>query len=196
MSAEWPAVTRKRKVARLGVCLHFRITALGSEKPSEAGELQGETRCPWRSDAPRYAGEPCLKKYRARIGKLRAARRQGLERVQTTDGEGPIEQPPAVPDQGSTRCHVEKHLGPYCCSANEIASITGHFTLEEVARHTKVAQQKKLARAAIGRLLGGKIDADPKPWRAVWEGSEKRQGNQRRIRRVALPPGVEPVFSD
>jgi hypothetical protein len=82
MSAEWPAVTRKRKVARLGVCLHFRIAALGSEKPSGTGELQGETRCPWRSDAPRWGRGALLKKYRARIGKLRTARRQGLERVQ------------------------------------------------------------------------------------------------------------------
>ena len=37
-------------------------------------------------------------------------------------------------------------------SANEIASITGHVSLEEVARYTKAAEQKKLARAAMGRL--------------------------------------------
>ena len=42
------------------------------------------------------------------------------------------------------------------CSANEIASITGHVTPEEVARYTKAAAQKKLARAAIGRLNIGK----------------------------------------
>jgi hypothetical protein len=35
------------------------------------------------------------------------------------------------------------------CSANEIASITGHVTLDEVARYTRAAEQKKLARAAI-----------------------------------------------
>jgi len=59
MSAEWPAVTRKRKVARLGVCLHFRITALGSEKPSEAGELQGETDAHGGLMRLGGAGEPC-----------------------------------------------------------------------------------------------------------------------------------------
>ncbi len=38
------------------------------------------------------------------------------------------------------------------CSANEIAAITGHASLEEVARYTKAAEQKKLARSAMDRL--------------------------------------------
>jgi integrase len=48
-----------------------------------------------------------------------------------------------------------RRLAEAGCSANEIAAITGHVTLEEVARYTKAAEQKKLARAAIGRLPGG-----------------------------------------
>ena len=40
------------------------------------------------------------------------------------------------------------------CSANEISAITGHVTLEEVARYTRAAEQKRLARAAIDRLTG------------------------------------------
>jgi integrase len=47
-----------------------------------------------------------------------------------------------------------RRLAEAGCSANEIASITGHVTLEEVARYTKAAEQKKLARAAIARLPG------------------------------------------
>jgi integrase len=38
------------------------------------------------------------------------------------------------------------------CSANEIAAVTGHVTLEEVARYTKAAEQKRLAQSAIRRL--------------------------------------------
>jgi integrase len=45
-----------------------------------------------------------------------------------------------------------RRLAEAGCSANEIASITGHASLEEVARYTKAAEQKTLARAAIGRL--------------------------------------------
>jgi len=43
------------------------------------------------------------------------------------------------------------------CTANEIASITGHATLQEVSRYTKAAEQRKLAQAAMKRL------SPPKP---------------------------------
>jgi enterobacteria phage integrase len=45
-----------------------------------------------------------------------------------------------------------RRLAEAGCSVNEIASITGHVSLEEVARYTKAAEQKKLARAAMSRL--------------------------------------------
>jgi integrase len=38
------------------------------------------------------------------------------------------------------------------CSANEIASITGHGSLVEVARYTKKADQARLARSAMGQM--------------------------------------------
>src|SRR3954453_22302366 len=44
------------------------------------------------------------------------------------------------------------------CSEKEISAITGHASLEEVARYTKAASQKKLALAAIGRLRGSNPD--------------------------------------
>lgn len=45
-----------------------------------------------------------------------------------------------------------RRLAEAGCSADEIASVTGHATLEEVARYTKGAEQKRLAASAIGRL--------------------------------------------
>jgi integrase len=45
-----------------------------------------------------------------------------------------------------------RRLAEAGCSANEIASITGHATLAEVSRYTKAAEQTKLARAAMARL--------------------------------------------
>ena len=36
---------------------------------------------------------------------------------------------------------------------DEIAAITGHASLEEVARYTKAAEQRKLARSAMERLV-------------------------------------------
>lgn len=45
-----------------------------------------------------------------------------------------------------------RRLAEAGCSANEIAAITGHRKLEEIARYTKAAEQKVLARSAIDRL--------------------------------------------
>jgi hypothetical protein len=42
------------------------------------------------------------------------------------------------------------------CSAHEIAAITGHETLAEVARYTRAADQERLARAAVTRLQTAK----------------------------------------
>lgn len=46
-----------------------------------------------------------------------------------------------------------RRLAEAGCSANEIAAITGHASLEEVARYTKAAEQRKLARSAMDRLV-------------------------------------------
>lgn len=51
-----------------------------------------------------------------------------------------------------------RRLAEAGCSANEIAAVTGHATLEEVARYTKAAEQKRLAQSAIRRL--GKQDGN------------------------------------
>ena len=51
-----------------------------------------------------------------------------------------------------------RRLAEAGCSANEIAAVTGHASLEEVARYTKAAEQRRLAEAAIRRL--GKQDGN------------------------------------
>jgi integrase len=45
-----------------------------------------------------------------------------------------------------------RRLADIGCSTHEIASITGHASLEEVERYTKQAEQKRLARSAVARL--------------------------------------------
>jgi hypothetical protein len=71
-----------------------------------------------------------------------------------------------------------RRLAEAGCSANEIASITGHVTLEEVARYTKAAEQKKLARAAIGRLPGGEGRGIEFPNPEDRFGKEGEKGNE------------------
>lgn len=47
-----------------------------------------------------------------------------------------------------------RRLAEAGCSEKEIASITGHETLAEVARYTKAASQDRLADAAMARITG------------------------------------------
>jgi hypothetical protein len=42
-----------------------------------------------------------------------------------------------------------RRLAEAGCSANEIASISGHATLREVGRYTKAADQRRMAVAAM-----------------------------------------------
>ena len=49
-----------------------------------------------------------------------------------------------------------RRLAEAGCTANEIAAITGHATLQEVSRYTKAAEQKKLAQSAMRRLSPSK----------------------------------------
>jgi integrase len=60
-----------------------------------------------------------------------------------------------LPDQCVThglRKAAARRLAEAGCTTNEIAAITGHATLQEVARYTKAAEQKRLAQTAIKRL--------------------------------------------
>jgi len=46
-----------------------------------------------------------------------------------------------------------RRLAEAGCSANEIASISGHASLDEVARYTKAADQARLARNALRKAV-------------------------------------------
>jgi integrase len=46
-----------------------------------------------------------------------------------------------------------RRLAEIGCSANQIAAITGHATLKEVARYTNAADRKRMGREAIAKLI-------------------------------------------
>jgi len=48
-----------------------------------------------------------------------------------------------------------RRLAEIGCSANQIASITGHASLSEVQRYTKAADRKRMAREAMSKLVEG-----------------------------------------
>ena len=48
--------------------------------------------------------------------------------------------------------HCAGALAEAGATAHEIASVTGHQSLEEVERYTRAARRKKLADAAIAKL--------------------------------------------
>ncbi len=53
-----------------------------------------------------------------------------------------------------------RRLAEAGCTANEIAAITGHATLQEVSRYTKAAEQRKLAQSAMRRLSPNRPTSD------------------------------------
>jgi integrase len=68
-----------------------------------------------------------------------------------------------LPDRCVThglRKAAARRLAEAGCTANEIASITGHATLQEVSRYTKAAEQRKLAEAAMRRLTMSNMRRD------------------------------------
>ena len=79
-----------------------------------------------------------------------------------------------------------RRLAEAGCSANEIAAITGHAILEEVARYTRAAEQKRLARSAMDRLVADQsVIKFPNPNRGLGK-SGKRQRNQTVRGRMAV----------
>jgi integrase len=54
-----------------------------------------------------------------------------------------------------------RRLAEAGCSANQIAAISGHATLREVARYTKAADQKRMAADAMATIRGTKLTTHP-----------------------------------
>jgi integrase len=66
-----------------------------------------------------------------------------------------------------------RRLAEHGATAKEIAAVTGHRTLKEVARYTAAADQLRLARAAIGRLQERKQKKNGNPSEQVCQITEK-----------------------
>jgi integrase len=66
-----------------------------------------------------------------------------------------------------------RRLAEAGCTEKEIAAITGHTTLKEVARYTRAADQKRLAAGAVAKLTEQKSDKDSQPKKSGLEKTEK-----------------------
>jgi enterobacteria phage integrase len=67
-----------------------------------------------------------------------------------------------------------RRLAEAGCSEKEIAAVTGHTTLKEVARYTRAADQKGLAAGAIAKLVEQKPDKNSQPSKSGLGKTEKR----------------------
>jgi integrase len=56
-----------------------------------------------------------------------------------------------------------RRLAEAGCTEKEIAAVTGHTTLKEVARYTRAADQKRLAAGAVAKLIEQKADKNFQP---------------------------------
>ncbi|HKF10270.1 MAG TPA: tyrosine-type recombinase/integrase [Xanthobacteraceae bacterium] len=85
-----------------------------------------------------------------------------------------------------------RRLAEAGCSASEIMAITGHKTLAEVARYTRAAEQERLARQAIKRQSENR-SGKPELYEVANQENDVEIASV--ISRMALPRGLEPLFS-
>jgi integrase len=67
-----------------------------------------------------------------------------------------------------------RRLAEAGCTEKEIAAVTGHTTLKEVARYTRAADQKLLAAGAVAKLTEQKPDENSQPSKSGLEKTGKR----------------------
>jgi enterobacteria phage integrase len=67
-----------------------------------------------------------------------------------------------------------RRLAEAGCTEKEIAAVTGHTTLKEVARYTRAADQKRLAAGAVAKLTEQKLDKNSQPSKSGLGKNEKR----------------------
>ena len=60
------------------------------------------------------------------------------------------------------------------CTEKEIAAVTGHTTLKEVARYTRAADQKRLAAGAVAKLTEQRLDKNSQPSKSGLGKTKKR----------------------
>ena len=68
-----------------------------------------------------------------------------------------------------------RRLAEAGCSEKEIAAVTGHTTLKEVARYTRAADQKRLAAGAVAKLTEQKLDKNSQPSKSGLGKTKKRK---------------------
>jgi integrase len=66
-----------------------------------------------------------------------------------------------------------RRLAEAGCTEKEIAAVTGHTTLKEVARYTRAADQKRLAAGAVAKLTEQKPDENSQPSKSGWVKQKK-----------------------
>jgi integrase len=67
-----------------------------------------------------------------------------------------------------------RRLAEAGCTEKEIAAVTGHTTLKEVARYTRAADQKRLAAGAVAKLVEQKPHENSQPSKSGLGKTEKR----------------------
>ena len=78
-----------------------------------------------------------------------------------------------LPDR-CLRKAAARRLAEAGCTEKEIAAVTGHTTLKEVARYTRAADQRRLAAGAVAKLTEQMLDANSQPSKSGLGKSEKR----------------------
>jgi hypothetical protein len=89
--------------------------------------------------------------------------------------------PRAFPtDVCCTVCARQRHAALQRPDAleKEIAAVTGHTTLKEVARYTRAADQKRLAAGAVAKLTEQKPDENSQPSKSGWVKQKKDESFQ------------------
>jgi len=67
-----------------------------------------------------------------------------------------------------------RRLAEAGCTEKEIAAVTGHTTLKEVARYTRAADQNRLAAGAVAKLTEQKPHKNSQPSKSGLGKTEKR----------------------
>ena len=89
-----------------------------------------------------------------------------------------------------------RRLAEAGCSTKQIMAVLGHKSIAEAERYTSDADQIRLATAAMS--LTGSANRErnlPKPPVPVWASAEKIRRDNVIVSRLALPRGLEPLFS-
>ena len=66
-----------------------------------------------------------------------------------------------------------RRLAEAGCTEKEIAAVTGHTTLKEVARYTRAADQRRLAAGVVAKLTEQKPDENFEPSKSGLGKTEK-----------------------